>query len=351
MANLTPLFRQCVTIIQTEHPSFKEPSQKTASQFRLNDTFIKECHQLLKCLLEMKKLATSIESQYLNDDDLEMTEAEKDDFDTEYRLQFQKYIQKFQLLESYEIDRQKLVNENLLKKQSNVLLNLFHSSSDKDNVKRLDKKTLQSLHQTNNNFRLGVLQSLSLLIGIVSSKFTSMQEERLSLQRKFDALNLNFPLNHDQSTSASSPLPSMTNIPSSAISMTVSESGPVETTHEEVKNYEETMSILTQQQIQLLESEHEELLNDKNEQLKKIEMINKSILDIVSIQTELSSHLQIQSQNINTVLDNQDDIELNIKAGNKQLQRAQRSAGKTARLTTYLAIIFGILILFLDYIS
>ena len=82
-----------------------------------------------------------------------MTEAEKDDFDTEYRLQFQKYIQKFQLLESYEIDRQKLVNENLLKKQSNVLLNLFHSSSDKDNVKRLDKKTLQSLHQTNNNFR------------------------------------------------------------------------------------------------------------------------------------------------------------------------------------------------------
>ena len=95
--------------------------------------------------------------------------------------------------------------------------------------------------------------------------------------------------------------------------LSITVQSPVETVQEEVKHYEETMSKLTQEQLQVLETEHEELLNQKNEQLQHVEKINKTILDIVSIQSELSTHLQAQSQNINTILDNQADIQVNIE--------------------------------------
>lgn len=131
----------------------------------------------------------------------------------------------------------------------------------------------------------------------------------------------------------------------------VSQSHLVESTQDEVKTYEDTISKLTQEQLQMLETEHEELLHQKNEQLKKVEKINKTILDIVSLQSDISANLQVQSQNINNILDSQEDIDLNIKEGNKQLTKAKRAAGRTAKMTTIIAIVLGILIIFLDYVG
>lgn len=359
MTDLTPKFRQYIAILDAgskSSDSIAKNAQGTSNklkEFELKDSFIKECYNLLNFIKELLKILASVEVEYSNENDLNMSEMEKDDFDTEFRLQFQQYIQKFKNLEKYERERQKLIESQIINSKSNIL-DKFTRNDDNRNV-------LVEFHTTNNKFRTGILQSLNLAISSVSSRFTTMQQNRLAIQKKFELFDLNAEIRPSTPMSQSveplklniddrqSPSPSSEHI-EEPLSITVSHA-PVETVQQEVKQYEETISKLTQEQIQLLQIEHEELLNEKNAQLKTVEKINKTILDIVSIQSELSTHLQSQSQNINTMLDNQDSIEINIQKGNQQLKKAKKTASRTAKMTKYLAIIIGILILFLDYIS
>lgn len=326
MTNLTSVFREYVGIIEEDGSRKREEQADDldAKQYVSKDSFIKECQQLLRLLIELRKVLKSVEPKYMGDQD--MTESDKDDFDTEFRLQFHQYVQKFKLLEDYEHRRQQMVTEKFLTPQAHMM-HLFQGGTD---------AKLSLHHHANNDFRSGVLKSLSMWLNIVSSQFSTMQQERLVSQRKFETMDLNAGLGE----------------PEDPVSVSsVSQSHLVETTQDEVKTYEDTISKLTQEQLQMLETEHEELLHHKNEQLKKVEKINETILDIVSLQSDISANLQVQSQNINSILDSQEDVDLNIKEGNKQLTKAKRVAGRTAKMTTFFAIILGILILFLDYVG
>ncbi|KAH7582235.1 Syntaxin UFE1 [Nakaseomyces glabratus] len=340
MSNLTPLFRQYVSIIADESTGLQEAQSETKSSLNeivTRDSFLKECRSLAKFLFELNTVLKSVCEEYMND--FSMTEAEKDNFDAEARLQLQEYVKKLKHLEQYEEGRRKLIDEQIRKISGS--LNFF-----KYNNRNIDKRDFISYQNFNNDFRSGVLRSLNLWLKYVSSEFSNMQQERLASQRKFQqSLSFSQPSqevdlnNHSEVDLTES------------ISLTVSQSQPVEHIQDEIKQYEETISQLTQEQLQVLETEHEELINQKNEQLKKVGLINKTIMEIVGVQSELAAHLQVQSQNINSMLDNQDIIETNITKGNKELKKAQRAAGKTAKLTTYIAVIIGILILLLDYIS
>ncbi|QLQ81988.1 hypothetical protein HG537_0G02420 [Torulaspora globosa] len=328
MTNLTSLFREYVKIIEeNDDRQIIVPEDKVwhVKQYEIRDSFMRECCQLLQLLLELRKVLKMAEPEYMGDKD--MTEEEKDDFDTEFRLQLHQYVQKFKLLEKYEQERQKLVSEKVLVPNYHGF-HLFKSGGEDDNM--------ALYHASNNEFRSGVLRSLSMLLNVISSLFSTMQQERLATQRKFEAFDLN---------STPDELNEVVSISS------VSQSKAVESAQEELKAYEDTLSKLTQEQVQMLETEHEGLLAQKDEELKKIEMINKTILDIMSLQSDISSNLQAQSQNINSILDSQDDIDINIKEGNKQLTKAKRSASRAARMTVIVAIILGILILFLDYVG
>lgn len=329
MGNLTPLFLEYVTIIEGEgqqEARTGDDEKWDLKQFEIKDSYMKECHQLLRLLWELRKVLKTVEPQYMGDKD--MTEEDKDDFDTEFRLQLNQYVQKYKVLEKYETERQRLVAENVLSPGAHG----FHLFK-----KDMNDSKISLYHLTNNEFRSGVLRSLSMVLNLVSSLFSSMQQERLATQRKFETLDLN--------STPDDEFGEIVGISS------ISQSSPVETAQEELKIYEDTISKLTQEQLQVLETEHEELLTQKNEQLKKIETINKTILDIVSLQSDISANLQSQSQNINSILDSQDDIDINIREGNKQLTKAKRSAGRTAKMTTIMAIVLGVLILFLDYVG
>lgn len=242
MANLTGLFQKCVQIIEENNdntsakPAADHSNDGNSKQYSLSDSFIRECRDLLRLLVELRKILKSIEAQYLSDTD--MSEKEKDDFDTELRLQFHQYAQKFRLLKEYEEKRQALISQKLLSRAKSVS-SLFHGTSKSEHM------TL--LHKGNSEFRGGVLQSLSMWLNIVSSQFTSMQQERLASQRKFDNLDLNSGL---RSASTGTDVGSISS---------VSQSHLVESTQEEVKRYEDTISKLTQEQLQLLEDEHKEL--------------------------------------------------------------------------------------------
>lgn len=326
MTNLTSVFQEYVNIIEGDgqQENNARTDAKETKKYILKDSFIKECQQLLRLLIELRKVLKSVEPKYMSERD--MTESDKDDFDTEFRLQFHQYVQKFKLLENYENKRQELVIQKFLTPQAHMI-HLFQGSAD---------PKMSLYYHANNDFRSGVLKSLSMWLSIVSSQFSTMQQERLVSQRKFETLDLNSgPGEPDDLVSVSS----------------VSQSHLVESTQDEVKTYEDTISKLTQEQLQMLETEHEELLHQKNEQLKKVEKLNKTILDIVSLQSDISANLQVQSQNINNILDSQEDIDFNIKEGNKQLTKAKRAAGRTAKMTTIIAIVLGILIIFLDYVG
>ncbi|EJS41690.1 ufe1p [Saccharomyces arboricola H-6] len=346
MPDLTPIFQKYVTVIdetkkaqsgKDDHAKEEKQEDIENSDERneiVNDSFIKECAKLLKFIIELNKVIKQVEKNYL--DDLNMSDVEKDEFDMECRLQIQQYFKKFEFLENYETERHSLLLQKFQSKPHRWSKLLPNKNNNGKHVIHP-----QEIEQGVYEFRLGILRCLNLWIKYISSRFTAIQQERLILENK---MNFN-----------STPVPPTPNnvedFPADTIDISVSQSAPVETVQDEVKHYEETISKLTQEQLQVLETEHSELLNQKNEQLKKVETINKTILDIVNIQNELSNHLTVQSQNINLMLNNQDDIEINIKKGNKELRKAKRAAGRTAKMTTYAAIILGIFILFVDYVG
>ncbi|CUS24819.1 LAQU0S20e00584g1_1 [Lachancea quebecensis] len=327
MPDITPLFRKYVTVfsedekrnIDTAAQNNKQPSKK----YMVNDTFVKECSELLRHILELQKVVISLKPQYESESDL--SEREKDDFDTEVRLLIQQYFGKLKFLGKYEEKRQQIIKDRFLTNSDSELLSLFRPRDEQ----------LELFHLTNNRHRDGVLQSLNMLLSSIFSSISKMQQQRLSRKKELDSIDFNAQLY----------------APIHNIVGSVSQSPPIETTQEEVEQYKQTVSQLSQQQLQILETEHEELLNLKTQELESAENLSRTMVQISSLQNEIATHLQSQTQNIFTLLDNHDDVELDIQKGNRQLKKAQRRSGKSAKLIVYLSVLFGVLILFLDFIN
>ncbi|SCW02209.1 LAFE_0F01376g1_1 [Lachancea fermentati] len=330
MPDITPLFRKYVNVIEEardnslEKAEIQDRDNLAMKKFSIKDTFVKECSELLKHIIELRKVLYSLKQAYESEADL--TEKEKDEFDTETRLLLQQYFEKLKFLERYENQRQQVVKEKYLSKKTPSFFSLVDGTDDE----------MSLFHSTNNKYRSGVLQSLSILLSSVSSDLSKMQQERLSRQKELESIDFNAQLY----------------VPTQDMTLgSVSQSPAIETTQDEVKQYNETMSKLSQEQLQILETEHDELLNHKTKELEKVEKLSKTIMEISSLQNEIGAHLQAQTQNIFTLLDDHDDVQMDIQQGNKQLRRAQEREGKSARLIVYLSMIFGLLILFLDYIN
>ncbi|AAS52140.2 ADR220Wp [Eremothecium gossypii ATCC 10895] len=329
MADLTQLFRKYVAIIEEarndpdgeadQRSKGVTQSNGSMEKFRIKDTFVKECSELARHILELRKVLTSLEGPYLSEG--EMSEREKDDFDVEARLRLQQYVEKLKYLEKYEATRQQA---RKVKGDALGLMGLINGWSH----------TMAGFHQTTNQHRLGILQSVGLWLTATSVQLSQMQRERLSRQRELESIDFNAQLY----------------VPTTLVSA-VSHSPAVETTHEEIKQYEETMSMLTQEQLQVLQTEHEELLNQKMQELEKVQKLSKTVIEVASLQNELATHLHVQTQNINVLLDANDDIELDVQKGNRQLNKARERGSKSALMVIYMSIIFGLTILFLDYIN
>ncbi|AGO12694.1 AaceriADR220Wp [[Ashbya] aceris (nom. inval.)] len=329
MADLTHLFRKYVSIIEEARNEAGDEAAKRSKgvtqsngsmdKFRVKDTFVKECSELARHILELRRVVNSLEGPYLSEG--EMSEREKDDFDVEARLRLQQYVEKLKYLEKYEAARQQA---GKVKGDALGLMGLINGWSH----------MMAGFHQTNNQHRLGILQSVGIWLTATSVQLSQMQRERLSRQRELESIDFNAQLY----------------VPTSLVSA-VSHSPAVETTHEEIKQYEETMSMLTQEQLQVLETEHEELLNQKMQELEKVQKLSKTVIEVASLQNELATHLHVQTQNINVLLDAHDDIELDVQKGNRQLNKARERGSKSALMVIYMSIIFGLTILFLDYIN
>lgn len=329
MSNRTELFKKYMQVIaetqgiddarnELNNTKAREDREKVKEKFSVKDTFVKESKQLMKHIMEFQIVIRQLTPRYESATD--MTDQEKDDFDTESKLQLQQYFEKYKQLESYERQRQEMMKEKLEKWSATVP---FFSRSIDD---------VSSFHKVNNQFRMGILQSLNMWLMKISDRLSTIQQTRLSRQRHIEAIDFNAQLHLPEEIS-------------------VSQSPMITTTVEEIKQYEETMSKLSSEQLQILATEHEELLNLKNEELKKAEALRRTAVDIASLQSELATHLQVQTQNINTLLDNQTDVEMEMEKGNRQLKQANRKGDRLANMVMWFAIICGLLLLFFDYIN
>lgn len=89
----------------------------------------------------------------------------------------------------------------------------------------------------------------------------------------------------------------------------------------------------------------------KTNQLKQVEKVQQSIVDIINIQNELSFKLQSQGDQIGNLMDTHAQVETEVKMGNKTLNQATKKNKRGANMLVTLCIVLGLLMLLIDYIS
>lgn len=347
MTDLTPTFKKYVDIVQHEigHSIEKDQNQNKTRQlqhqkrvherFTINDTFIKETKELYSHLVVLSEFLVSIKSTYLstNDDysnhlrsNRSLTLNDKNKVDEEFKFKIHELYEKLKLLQTYEKKRQEAVESN----KSKSLFNGIFGGADFDDDELF--LTTIGIHRTL------ILKLLNEVANSVNKKFESMQRKRYEREKQLNLLNFQ-NLEDDLDLNYSNDVP-----PS------------FENSYNEIELQEQDSSFsglqeLSQQQIQELDSENQEFLALKTNQLKQVEKLHNSMIDIVSLQAELTYQLETQSDQITNLLDNQSQVEVDLKMGNQNLNKATTRNKKGANLIILTCFILGFLLLFVDYIS
>lgn len=91
---------------------------------------------------------------------------------------------------------------------------------------------------------------------------------------------------------------------------------------------------LTSEQLQLFEEENKGIFEHYNDQLAKVTQVEKSLLEIGSLQRTLVGHLGVQGEMIEQLVQDAATTDENVRKGNKELKKASERSS-TARLVFY----------------
>lgn len=344
MSDLTPLFKQCVSIVQDKFgDSIKEDydlkqSRKDNSEDRyiIKDTFIKECIEFHKFLTDLKTFINEIKSPYLSISDESsygqandsLTIDDKNKIDEELQYKIQQLYEKLKLLQTYEQKRQ-----SAFPKSSTGWIGSLFGSDEQD-----DRDLFQT---TISSHRTQILRSLNDLTNHVNKSFEALQRQRYGREKQLNLLNFqnleeDLDLNYYESNSGMN---------------FVNDSEQLDDQWDINQDEEIQEQQLTQEQIQELDSENQEFLNLKTNQLKQVENLHHSMVDIVNLQAELSYQLETQSEQIDNLMDSQSQVEIDVRLGNRNLDQATNRNKKGSSIIISTCITLGVLLLFLDYIS
>ena len=335
MSDLTPFFVQCCSIVQRnlgfEVKNEFDVEQTTKNAFKIEDTFIKECHEFYELLTELEQFVQEIKSPYLamNDESnlnsgTSLSLEEKNKIDEEFNYKIQQMYQKLKHLQNYENKRQSI---DTTSKGSGWLSWL---GDDESSDHQLWTESIGS-HRTN------ILRFLNSTINYVNKQFDDMNRKRIERDRTLALLD--FPKFEEDED--------LNNFNQSSYFHDL-EDNQIIIQQDEDEN--DTMQ-LSQQQIQEFEAENKEFLNMKTNQLKQVEKLHSSMVDIINLQAELSFQLETQGEQINNLLDNQSQVEVDVRLGNKTLNQARKRNTKGANILITLSLVFAFLLLFVDYIS
>ncbi|KAF3984976.1 hypothetical protein FT663_05477 [Candidozyma haemuli var. vulneris] len=335
MSDLTPLFNQCVDIVSKELSSSIEhaPLKKKTPPYYVEDTFIKECLQLYVNLVNLGSFISKIRPFYLQVNDeftrIEKSSSshlgleEKNKIDEEFKIKIQQTFEKMKFLQSYQRKQTELAES---KKSKQGFMSSFFGTSD------MDPETLYDI--TVASHRTQVLRFLNETATNVNRNFESMQRKRYDREKQLSLLHFQNIDDEDLNESAD----------------------PFKSTYQfdvvadEDEKVERELSQLSQEQIQELKEENKELLTRKTNQFKQVEKLHHSIVDIVKLSSELSTHLETQAEQIDNLLDNQDQVDIDLRLGNKTLTKATSRNKRGSNLIVTTCIVLGVIILVLDYI-
>jgi syntaxin 18 len=304
MVNLTQKFVDIVDRIELQQNVQKvsKPAQSL-----INDTFVKECIDLHKHIHELDKFLNSVKPKYLlfnNESSPEsFSDADRDEIDSYSRIKLKEYNSRLNHLQKYESKR--------VSTKQHFKFNKAQSS-------------------TVNKHRDGILLSLNRELRNVSKLLLNIQETRLIRTRDVEDDGLNNRL--------------------SFINVKSLKYNPVEENNyrsEVDQEFEE----LPYEQLQLLENENNEILASKLNDLAKVEQINKSVLEISQLESELSTHLTVQSENINGLVNDHDITNIDIIESNKLLKSAKNKGNYSIKVVIYTSVTLGLILLFYDFIN
>lgn len=256
---------------------------------------------------ELRRVLNAVKPSYLLTEGL--SDDEKDEIDMKSRIELKKYNERLIFLEEYEKKRC----------QSKQFYNLFPKSQS----------------NSINKHREGVLLSLNYELKQVSKMLIEMQETRLMRRRDleigdYEAKVLKASLNNSNSNNNN---------------FLIEEEEAQQ--QKNVNNYQE----LSKDQLQILQSENNEILNEKLQDLAKVEQIFQSVVEISQLETQLSEHLTVQSENINNLVNDNDFIQDDLIEGNKHLRRAKDKGNYSIKIVIITSVLMGVILLFFDFIN
>lgn len=102
---------------------------------------------------------------------------------------------------------------------------------------------------------------------------------------------------------------------------------------------------LTPEQMQLFEEENNSLMQHYTETLTQVTQVEKSLLDISSLQQTLVGHLTVQGEMIGGLVEDAQRTDENVSRGNKELKRAmERTSTAKIMYHTTLWICAGLVV-------
>ncbi|ODV98183.1 hypothetical protein PACTADRAFT_47985 [Pachysolen tannophilus NRRL Y-2460] len=372
MTDLTPLFNQCVKIVEKEfdvdeHAKSNKKNVLASinkADLEFNTKFINDCSNLSKTIQEFKTQINQIRQPYLlldldgngngtggrghghggggsgghgdRDGDGTLSESDKDLIDESTSITLHKLIKKFKELE--ELNQYKIENvdnkviEDIGSVSGNFLKFLVGDLDlDEEDNNKLYVKTMIIV-------RNSILKYLSNRLKQESEDLSEMKEIRLS--RKKEMNKSSFASNYSNINS------------SNGLDIDNGSSNFLLIDEEQEKSNQEFLQKLSSKQQTVLKNENLNiLLKFKNEESAKIKVLESSIMDILNLQKELSIYIDEQNVKINSLEDLNDDILLNLKSGNKEiLKTSERYSNGTSNIVM-LIILLGFIVLFLDFIK
>lgn len=318
MTDLTPIFNQCVNIVQSEIKPQKHPQPKEQPLYLIKDSFNKECIEFYQILSNLSHFIAEIKSEYLAVSDNASNSVSKDKIDEQFNTRVQQCFKKIGALETYETKRKQMIKATLQKRW------FFQDDNEQD-----------LYFETEASHRHQVLRFLMESLVNLSKTYEKMQRKRIQREKQLNSLyfqNINDDLEKDLDNS----------------NMFTS----LDRIQQDIEKEEETPQFeMSMEQIQELESENKELLNLKTAQLNQVDSIQQSILNIVNIQNELSFKLQEQGDQINNLMDTHSQVELEVKEGNRTLNKATRKNKRGANYLVAICILLGCLLVIVDFLK
>ena len=279
-----------------------------------------------------KRTGTSISSHLPNGDvpdDLNDSQREAIDSETSSVLRdVNKKITDLTSAVSLQHDTANKVLETRYGKPSGVLWRWAGGDGDTPDAGKPQKQVNEEGQlKTNKMFRDGVLWYLNNELKDASVVQQEMVEKRLEREQQKQMSILYNPRNKGVRASQNP-------VSMDGLSPTQDLRG-----HDEYKPYNDPSQGVVEQelspeQLQLFEEENRGIFEHFNDQLAKVTQVEKSLMEIGSLQQTLVGHLSVQGEMIETLVLDAMNTDENVRKGNRELKKASER-GSTARLVFF----------------